>query len=74
MLTKTPTQLWLTCDECGEETRSYDDDEFIRMMDDAKADGWEICKNRFSQWEHFCPECNRQTNRLAAAKRLFGKR
>lgn len=74
MLTKTTTQLWLTCDECCEETATYDDDEFNRLLADAKAANWEICKNRFSQWEHYCPSCNRETNRLAAAKRLFGKR
>lgn len=72
MLTKANGEMWLTCDECATETTTYDD--FDQMVKDAKADGWQISRNRFSQWEHHCPSCNQENDRLAAAKRLFGKK
>lgn len=46
----------LICDDCGDWQReTYDRDEFRRMIDDAKQDGWLVRPG--SEWTHLCPKC-----------------
>lgn len=46
----------IACDECGNTTDDYDDDEFHRMVREAKQGGWRI-DNRRGQYFHTCPSC-----------------
>lgn len=61
----------LSCDQCGAETPTYDEDEFNKMIEAAKADGWKITRPD-GQWQHICNECASQGGALAAARRKFG--
>lgn len=47
----------LICDSCGDwQKKTYDRDEFRRMIDDAKEDGWLVRSGR-GEWTHTCPKC-----------------
>lgn len=47
----------LVCDECGDWQRdTYDREDFHRMIEDAKEEGWQIRSGR-GGWTHTCPVC-----------------
>lgn len=46
----------IVCDDCGEETADYDNDEFALMIQQAKEDGWKITQED-GEWCHYCPDC-----------------
>lgn len=50
-------QQRLICDQCeNAETKPYDGDDFRRMIDDAKEDGW-LVRSGNGGWTHTCPKC-----------------
>lgn len=50
-------QQRIVCDECERQhTKLYDSDDFRRMIDDAKEDGW-LVKSGRGEWVHTCPKC-----------------
>ena len=47
----------LVCDSCGDwQKDTFDRDEFRRMIDEAKAEGWSVKSGR-GEWAHLCPNC-----------------
>ncbi len=49
-------ELELICDATGERyPRTYDPDEFHKMLADAKEDGWLVTIQK-GEWRHFCPK------------------
>lgn len=71
MIVKDHDQIQLSCDDCGNETPVYDDDQFEQMISAAKSDGWTITRPS-GTWEHRCSDCALEDNALAAARRKFG--
>lgn len=66
-------QVYLTCDDCGTESPVFDDDEFMKLVAAARADGWRI-RQEDGEWTHACPSCNGQHDRVAKARAKFGLR
>lgn len=71
MIRKYAGEMEVVCDTCGEESSSYDEDEFEAMLTAVKADGWKI-RQISGRWEHECSDCAKDGSALAAAKRKFG--
>jgi uncharacterized C2H2 Zn-finger protein len=47
----------IVCDQCETTaTKFYDRDDFRRMVDDAKEDGW-LVRSGNGEWTHTCPKC-----------------
>lgn len=56
MIDRSNSELELVCDATGERyPRTYDFDEFHKMLADAKEDGWLVMIQR-GEWRHFCPK------------------
>lgn len=49
-----------TCDFCGTQL-TYSDGEPFDDFDEAtrfmRANGWSSRKNKYGEWENYCPEC-----------------
>ena len=49
-------EIELVCDATGERyARTYEHDEFHKMLADAKEDGWFVTIQK-GEWRHFCPK------------------
>jgi len=48
--------VMLLCDECEEPSSSHEN--FHRMIQQAKKDGWFIAKDG-EEWVHLCPYCKK---------------
>ncbi len=70
ILRESGRQQRVCCDECGAEHDEFDQSEFGRMIEAAKAEGWQIVKVGDLGWRHTCPDCIETP--LERAKRLFG--
>lgn len=71
MIERQHGQMEIACDTCGEGTgQQFTDDDFTRMVSEAKQDGWKISPDGEGGWTHHCPGC--KSDRLAAQKRLLG--
>lgn len=56
----------LVCDGCGDwQEKTYDRDEFMRMLADAKDDGWSI-RSGNGEWTHLCRKCHGAAAEFAA--------
>lgn len=73
MIRKLAGEIELVCDACGNESPSFDDDEFNEMISACKADGWSVTR-RDGHWHHECPSCRTEESALEAARRKFGIR
>ena len=73
MIRKYAGEMELVCDKCGQESPSYDDAEFERMIADAKEDKWRVSRID-GHWNHECPACVSEDSALSAARRKFGLR
>lgn len=60
----------LICEECDDNLEFFAKDEFLTMLADGKAKGWQITKNDDGEWEHRCPGC--KPNRVSDARKMFG--
>jgi hypothetical protein len=56
MIDRDDGRIWLSCDECGDSTMMYENDEFSEMISDAKASGWRI-RSQGGSWTHTCLSC-----------------
>lgn len=70
MIQKYGDQIQLTCDQCGEESDAYHEDEFTIMIEGAKKDGWKIHRPD-GDWKHLCSECS-EGSALDRARKKFG--
>lgn len=73
MIRKYAGEMELVCDTCGEESPSYDDDQFDQMITDSKNDGWSITRQN-GQWSHCCASCASEESALSVRRRKFGLR
>lgn len=73
MIRKYAGEIELVCDSCGVEGPSYDDDQFDRMISEAKGDGWSITRPE-GTWQHECSDCGDTSSALQKAKAKFGIR
>jgi len=65
VIDRSNSELELVCDATGEHySRTYDADEFYKMLADAKEDGWLVVIQR-GEWRHFCPKALSTENDLA---------
>jgi hypothetical protein len=56
MIDRSNSELELVCDSTGERyPRTYEPDEFHKMLADAKEDGW-VVMLRGGEWRHLCPK------------------
>lgn len=56
MIDRSNSELELVCDATGERyPRTYDFDEFHKMLADAKEDGWLVMIQR-GEWRHYSPK------------------
>lgn len=61
----------IACDECGDETTTFESDEFEAMIAAIKADGWNVARPD-GHWQHTCPDCVKDGSALEQARRKFG--
>lgn len=72
MIQKYGDQVQLVCDQCGEETVPYHEDDFQELVEAAKKDKWKIHRPE-GEWKHLCPDCS-DGSALDRARRKFGLR
>ena len=56
MINRSRFEQQLVCDDCGDEGETFDNDDFRRMIANAKDDGWSIRLVR-GEWTHTCRQC-----------------
>lgn len=56
MIERDDGYIWISCDECGDSTMQFRDDEFSEMLAEAKGSGWRI-KRVAGDWVHTCLTC-----------------
>lgn len=60
MIERDGDRIEITCNDCPAGLgKSYEQDEFDVMVDDAKAAGWRISRED-GKWVHRCPKCWRK--------------
>jgi hypothetical protein len=45
------------CDDCGYEMPSDGMDDFEDFVEEVKAEGWRMYKDKGNDWVHICPTC-----------------
>lgn len=56
MIWRDRSEMNLVCDTCEADGKTYDTDDFNRMIADAKEAGWRITIEK-GEWTHKCPAC-----------------
>lgn len=73
MIRKLAGEIQILCDGCGEESESYDSEEFHALIAAVTSECWLITRHN-GAWNHKCPQCVREDSPLAAARAKFGIR
>ena len=47
----------LSCDTCSFYQEYEWGSNWHGFIEEAKRDGWRLKKNKYSEWEHYCPVC-----------------
>ena len=72
MIERQAGQVELMCDECTDSFGgTYDADDFLIMIADARAMGWRVQKTGKDEWQHICFHCVSEKARRRRKGRRF---